>query len=573
MNRFWIVAVLAVPSVLCAPPIPVLAQGITGIVRDANTSQPLAGVLVSVLDVVGGRVRGVLTDADGRFVIEVPMGRYRLRSERIGLRPETSEPFDLNTFNLRVEQIVMTIRAVEIAGLVVDTRIKSCRIDPDAALRIQRWWEEIKTALAVSSVLQRQRFATFKIEKFEREWSDDLTRVVDCISRVELSQSSRPFLSAGADFLSEGGFVQGDIDSQRQYYAPEADVLLSDVFLSEHCFSLVEDSDRDDQLGLHFEPVEMRTVPEILGTLWVDTTTAELQNLDFRYTNLDGVGQGEAGGLVAFEYLPSGAWIVSEWYIHMPRVGVRIESRRNDEVPDYLLLGFVDVGGEVTPLVISDEVEEGGPVGAIRGVVFDSIGGGGLVDATVTIVGTGRQATTDAAGEFILINVPIGPHNLTFFRADTDAWGLGLLPHRGRGEGELHGGGEARHPPFQASRVGSLSRRGTRGADGSRRAHSWSRPSRPVQRGSRAFVDAPGRSRPVRFRPDRFGRLLRRMHDSGRGGAHRAGRSRRTVDRRVRGSASTSHDHLSGGVVHPLAGVPPRVRGACSGIGILGGFD
>jgi hypothetical protein len=402
-----------------------LAQGITGIVRDANTSQPLAGVLVSVLDVVGGRVRGVLTDADGRFVIEVPMGRYRLRSERIGLRPETSEPFDLNTFNLRVEQIVMTIRAVEIAGLVVDTRIKSCRIDPDAALRIQRWWEEIKTALAVSSVLQRQRFATFKIEKFEREWSDDLTRVVDCISRVELSQSSRPFLSAGADFLSEGGFVQGDIDSQRQYYAPDADVLLSDVFLSEHCFSLVEDSDRDDQLGLHFEPVEMRTVPEILGTLWVDTTTAELQNLDFRYTNLDGVGQGEAGGLVAFEYLPSGAWIVSEWYIHMPRVGVRIESRRNDEVPDYLLLGFVDVGGEVTPLVISDEVEEGGPVGAIRGVVFDSIGGGGLVDAAVTIVGIGRQATTDAAGEFILINVPIGPHNLTFFSADTDAWGLG----------------------------------------------------------------------------------------------------------------------------------------------------
>ena len=373
------------------------AQGITGTVRDATTSAPLPGVLVTVLDYAGERVRGVLSDATGRFVIELPMGRYQIRAERIGLRPETTEPFDLNTFNMRFEQIVMTDRAVLIEGLVVDSRVKSCRIDPEAAVQIQRWWEEIKTALDASSVLQRQRFATFQIEKFEREWSDDLERVIASSSRVELSQWSRPFSSVEADFLAKEGFVQGEIGGQRQYYAPDADVLLSDVFLSQHCFSLVEDDNRDDQLGLHFEPIETRTIPEILGTLWVDTTTAELQNLDFRYTNVDGVGDSESGGLVAFEYLASGAWIVSEWYIRMPKVGVR--QRRGRE--EYLLLGYVDVGGQVTPLLATDAAEEGGGVGAIRGVVFDSIRGGGVVDATVTILGTQRYATTDTAGEFI----------------------------------------------------------------------------------------------------------------------------------------------------------------------------
>ncbi len=414
-------AFLAAVALIGGGPTTALAQGVTGVVRDSVSAAPIPGVLVSVLDLDGARVRGALTDEAGRYAIEVPLGRYRIRAERIGLRPMTTEPFDVSTFNLHRQEVRMTDRAVRIAGLVVDGRVQSCRLDPEGAVRIQRWWQEIRTALDVSSVMQRQRFADFRVEKFEREWDPDLRRIIASNRRVEVATSSRPFVSEDADFLAEGGFVQGEITGQRQYYAPDADVLLSDVFLSQHCFSVIEDDDREGQLGLRFEPTRDRREADIHGTLWVDTTTAELQSLDFRYANVDGADEDESGGLVAFDYLSNGAWIVSEWYIRMPRLGVRERRGRSE----YVVLGYVDVGGEVTPLGLGRETGAPGVEGAIRGTVYDSIRGVPVPDARVTILGTRLEALTDAAGQFVLTNVPVGRHNVTFFHADTEAWGLG----------------------------------------------------------------------------------------------------------------------------------------------------
>lgn len=407
-------------------PVALSAQGVTGVVRHQTTAAPLPGVLVSVLNLEGERVRGALTDSNGRYVIAVPMGRYQLRAERIGLGPVTVGPFDVRNLSLFGQSVTMVERAVAIEGLLVDTRVQSCRIDQEAAVRIQRWWGEIRTALDVSSVLQREQFATFHVEKFEREWDADLDRVIASNSRIATSTSSKPFVSAEADFLAEGGFVQGELAGGRDYFAPDADVLLSDVFLSQHCFSLTRDRDREDQLGLRFEPVREKTVTDILGTLWVDTTTAELQSLEYRYSNLEGLPANESGGRVAFSYLPSGAWIVSEWYIRMPKLGVRQARRRRD----LLVIGYLDVGGHVTPVAADGEAVDPGAVGAIRGVVFDSIRGGGVVGATVTVLGTRHQAITDVRGEFVLTDLPVGTHDVTFFHEDTDAWGLGSAPAR-----------------------------------------------------------------------------------------------------------------------------------------------
>jgi hypothetical protein len=411
----------AVALASMAAPRGVTAQSVTGVVRDSLTSAVLPGVLVSVLDAGGDRVRGALTDERGRFQIAVPMGRYRLSAVRIGLRPTTTDPFDLDALRPRRQDLLMSDRAVQIEGLVVDARVQSCRLDPGGAIRIQRWWQEIRTALGVSAVLQRQEFAQFRVEKFEHEWRPDLRRIIASNRRTEASTSSRPFISESAELLSEDGFVQGDLTGQRQYFAPDAEVLLSDVFLSLHCFALAEEGGRDDQLGLRFEPTRDRDVTDITGTLWVDTTTAELQELEFRYVGLEGVEAGQGGGMVAFDYLPSGAWIVSEWYIRMPKLGIR----EGDDPSAYELIGYVDVGAEVALLSGDRVVDVNGLQGAIRGVVYDSIRGTGLPDARVTILGTRFDATTDSLGEFVLTNVPIGRHNVTFFHSDPNAWGLG----------------------------------------------------------------------------------------------------------------------------------------------------
>lgn len=416
---------VALAGVLSAVPRASLsAQTVTGSVLDATSSAPLQGVLVSLLNADGERVRAVLSDETGRFVIPTEaFGDYSLRAERIGLRTTTSATFRLFSTIAHDERILMGDRAVEIAGLVVDSRVQQCRLDRDRAVQLQRWWREVRTALDVSSVVQGTGLVTFEIERFERQWDARLESVIATESHNETLTSSRPFVSAEADFLADGGFVQGDLMGQRQYYAPDADVLLSSVFLAQHCFSLSE-SDDESVLGLTFEPTEDNRRAEIMGTLWVDTTSAELQSLDFRYVNVSGLPENESGGGVSFEYLPSGAWIVSDWYIRMPRLALRAWMPEEDQLQ---LLGYVDIGGDVNARATVAEASEDplGRSGAIRGVVHDSIRGRALAGATVSVLGTSHRVLAGPDGSFVIPEVPVGEQRVTFAHLDAAEWQLG----------------------------------------------------------------------------------------------------------------------------------------------------
>ena len=407
--------VAALLLVAALAPVGLTAQGIEGTVRHEVSGEPLTGVLVSVLGPDGARVRGVLTDGQGGFRVEVPLGRYSLRAERIGLRTETTEPFELRTFRFQLHRIEMVERAVEIEGLVVDSRVQSCRIDRESAGRIQRWWSEVRTALDVSAALQSEEFGHFLVEHFDREWDGGLERVLGANRRFVGSRSTRPFRSAPAQELVRDGFVQGTYGPDRLYFGPDAEVLLSSAFLTSHCFSLMDGGEREGLLGLRFEPVEGRDVPDIEGTMWVDTTSAELRDLDFRYVNVDGPEARNAGGRIVFSYLPSGAWIVSDWYIRMPKTGRRGRRLRTT--------GYYDGGGAVTEL---PSPAEGAPVGSIEGVLVDSLRGGGLVDANVVLLTTGQQAVSDSLGRYRFDRVPAGPHYLTFRHDEVDTWGLGV---------------------------------------------------------------------------------------------------------------------------------------------------
>lgn len=61
---------------------------LAGQVLDAQTSQPLANAQVQALQ-DGGAVGGGLTDAQGRFRVQLPVGTYTVRVELVGYRTET----------------------------------------------------------------------------------------------------------------------------------------------------------------------------------------------------------------------------------------------------------------------------------------------------------------------------------------------------------------------------------------------------------------------------------------------------------------------------------------------------
>lgn len=62
----------------------------------------------------------------------------------------------------------------------------------------------------------------------------------------------------------------------------------------------------------------------------------------------------------------------------------------------------------------------------VIGVALDSIHGGKLSGATVYVVGTNRQGTTDSQGQFRIDSVPPGEHRLTLSHPELDTLGLAV---------------------------------------------------------------------------------------------------------------------------------------------------
>jgi hypothetical protein len=130
-------------------------------------------------------------------------------------------------------------------------------------------------------------------------------------------------------------------------------VLLSDDFLDTHCFRMVRsEKDMPNAVGLGFEPVKGRRVPEIKGTLWVDRGSSELRVLDYEYVNVPiSVRAPGLGGRSEFARLLTGDWIIKDWYIRLPdrvdrqrRPSARLEARADTVV------GFIDDGGSARPI-------------------------------------------------------------------------------------------------------------------------------------------------------------------------------------------------------------------------------
>ena len=143
------------------------------------------------------------------------------------------------------------------------------------------------------------------------------------------------------DLVSEG-FVRESEGNETEYYAPDAQVLLSNAFLNTHCLKLTADEASPSLIGLAFEPGIEGELADVEGTLWVDRESGELRFLEYGYTRVPfDQGREQAGGRLEFEALPDGAWIVRQWWIRMPTVQRSGLNRAR-------LLGFKETGAVIT---------------------------------------------------------------------------------------------------------------------------------------------------------------------------------------------------------------------------------
>ncbi len=416
-------------ALLMGVPTPSASQTIRGQVADSITAAPVGAGFVVLLAANGAEITRTLTTRDGRFTFtpaDDQQGPFRFRSERIGYRLAVTEAFDA-PLGGSVE-VTIWVSALPTPLSAIEVRESTeCKVRPDEDERTAVVWEEARKALAAASWTASRQLYHVVSNVYDRDLDGRRRRVLQEQHRASVGLSATPFVSRDPAALEHNGYIELDGDAL-VYYAPDAHVLQDDGFLGTHCFRLRRPDEGNDLIGLAFEPVPSRDLPDVEGVLWLDRASSELRSLEYRYANLPrerplGIS---GGGTVEFMPLPSGAWIVHRWRIETP-LAFRTErvspfDRWDRQVAD----AYRHTGGEV--LTITDSTGSRvyqAELAEIIGVVVDSTRGdlAPLAGAKVQIVGTWFSGTTNRQGVYRLAAPLDGDFSVTFAHPRADSLG------------------------------------------------------------------------------------------------------------------------------------------------------
>jgi len=390
---------------LCLWPATIAAQAVEGVIRAAPGGEPLAGAVILLTTTDGTRLRGTLSDEAGRYRLAAPSpGSYALRIDVVGYRSVTVADLHLDAGVEAHRDLMFRFERVALPRVTVAVSSRCTAMDGHDAADAAGLWSEARKALEAAQLAIEEHRFTVTVRRYERTIGLPDSTVRAIRTWTQTAVTTNPFESLPPDSAARAGFVVRQ-DSSSLYYAPDAAILLSDAFVTGHCFG-TRSSGPAGAVGLTFRPQALTNRVDIDGVLWLDSATAELRSLEYRY--VPSVGRPPVGGgNVAFGRYPTGQWGVRSWAIRLPVLRVT-ESRRR---PDGALGRFVDT-------VVTALREEGGevltsvaPLGAatrLTGVVFDSTLGTPLAGATVTLEGFARAVRTDAQGRFVVDSLPDG---------------------------------------------------------------------------------------------------------------------------------------------------------------------
>jgi hypothetical protein len=303
----------------------------------------IPGAFVMLEDSTGVVSSRVLSTDSGSYRIAAPApGSYRLRAERIGYSAAVSHWLNLAEGEDLSYRFVIEPRPVRLRDIRVEERAR-CTVLPDEGIELQRVWDEALKALTATAWTGQQPYFRFDAVMHTQTLDIRGQPVSEAILEEVRFYGRHPFRAIPARDLVFGGFVQRP-EGQVAYYAPDAEVLLSDTFVRRHCFRLIRGQAESARLlGLAFEALPQSRLPDIEGVMWLDPASSELRWLDYTYVNLAAsIDQPGLGGMVRFARLPSGAWIIRSWWIRVP-IAEWIAGR--GQRPGRLRLTGIDEGG------------------------------------------------------------------------------------------------------------------------------------------------------------------------------------------------------------------------------------
>ncbi len=323
------VVLLAVLLALVAPASTAGAQTLRGTIVEQGTGNAVGGALVLLIGPDGAERGSTASGTEGTWVLRAPSpGEWSLRVERIGFASSEAGPFRLAaaadvTVPVEVSSVPVALPAITVESEAEGT----CHLSAEQGEVVWRLWDEARKALQVSTITADDMvFETAVVERFVDPFDNLIGREhTDFI----LSAGRSPFRVPTAEDLHENGFVRDSANGRLAFWGPDASVLLSDTFQETHCFAAV--GGKGGLVGLAFRPAQAPLSPDIRGTMWLDRATSELQTIEFEYDGMRerhdlGIGP-ESSGLIVYDRLEDGRWILRHWRIRVPLDSTQLGGR------------------------------------------------------------------------------------------------------------------------------------------------------------------------------------------------------------------------------------------------------
>jgi hypothetical protein len=303
---------------------------------------PIVGALVALLDSRDSVVAEGIGSENGVRLLRALPGEYRIRVRRIGYSPFVSNPIAVS----HTGEFVIDVRSprVQLDQIVV-TSSSQCRRSDRSPAVLSIIWDEIDKALQGSQLSLEDLKGIGQARKYRQEIGAN-GAVVSADTTIFRITNRRPFGAIAPESLATAGYVTGDEQAGWVSFGPDEAVLRSEEFAATHCFKAVRDPARPRDIGVAFEPIPDRVVPDIAGVIWVDRSTAELREIVFSFVNAGVLSRFDAGGFTRFRHVSSGAWIVDEWRLRMPLIERRYGTGYRTGV-QYYSRGYVDHGGGI----------------------------------------------------------------------------------------------------------------------------------------------------------------------------------------------------------------------------------
>ncbi len=393
----------------------------------ADSVTPAVGVIVEVRNEAGALAARGLTDRRGRFdAVLRGTGRYVVRALRIGFHPTESPVRALAAGERATVALTLAGRALTLATIAVDANAR-CATSAQGDTTVVRLWDEARKALTAAQLTEIH--AEMHVVAFQYEAlgaADGRLHQGTRSGTWTEGTSPRPFAAVPLGLLAVQGYAGPDAQGGMLFRAPDADILLSDAFATAHCLRAVTGpAEHPEWIGLAFEPVRNARLVDIAGTLWIDRASAELREVQFRFTGLTHADdQVQHGGRVGFRRLPTGLWVVDAWELRMPRQDERALTLKGGRLGEVSLVGekLYSTGESFqdelpTPRSIlamaCGEASLGASWGMLRGRVVRADGEpapGADVRAgwRVGMANTERETQADAEGNWFMCRLPVG---------------------------------------------------------------------------------------------------------------------------------------------------------------------